>query len=79
MRTHKQQPSDFAAPVRRAIPASAAPRLARTPCPAAAARRELNAFAADVQQFMADSKLSTILRGVRRDVGRANVLASCDA
>jgi hypothetical protein len=75
MRTHKQQPNDFAAPVRRAIPASA-PRIERTPCPAAAAARELTAFAADVQRFMNDSKLSTILRGVRRDIDRSEVPAT---
>ena len=77
MRNFKQQPNDFAAPVRRAIPASA-PMSERAPRPAAALR-ELNAFAADVQRVMADSKLSAVLRGVRRDVVRANIPATCTA
>lgn len=64
----QQQPVD---PIYREIPPDATARTRVHPAATAAALEELNRFASEIEEFVRESKLRTILEGVQGDIERA--------
>ena len=76
MKARKKLPTRVppSTPIYRAIPgdASAGANTRVHPAATEAALEELNRYADEIQQFMRDSKLRTIIEGIQGDLDRAS-------